>query len=57
MGALVVMMSFAGWLKAQFSLVTIYGVSGFLFFCGMLLTIPLFSQVIAHKQELAVETK
>jgi MFS transporter, DHA3 family, macrolide efflux protein len=57
MGALVVMMSFAGWLKAQFSLVTIYGISGFLFFCGMLLTIPLFSQVIAHKQELAVETK
>lgn len=44
MGAMVIMMSLAGWLKTQFSLVTMYEMSGALFFAGMLLIIPIFNQ-------------
>ena len=42
MGAMVTTMSLAGWLKLQFSLVTMYEVSGALFFTGMLLMVPVF---------------
>ncbi|MHB1125841.1 MAG: MFS transporter [Bacillota bacterium] len=41
-GAMVITMSLAGWLKIEFSLVTMYGVAGALFFLGVLLTVPLF---------------
>ncbi|WPC43938.1 MFS transporter [Clostridium sp. JS66] len=44
MGAMVITMSLAGWLKVQFSLVIMYMVSGALFFLGMLLTAKLFNK-------------
>ncbi|SHJ93390.1 MFS transporter [Desulforamulus aeronauticus] len=44
MGAMVITMSLAGWLKVQFSLVSMFGVSGLLFLLGMLLTVPLFKR-------------
>lgn len=44
MGSMVITMSFAGWLKVQFSLVIMYMVSGALFFLGMLLTAKLFNK-------------
>ncbi|WP_027416294.1 MFS transporter [Aneurinibacillus terranovensis] len=43
MGAMVITMSLAGWLKAQFSLVTMYEAAGLLFLIGMLLMVPLFN--------------
>ena len=49
MGAMVVTMSFAGWLKVQFSLVTMYAVSGALFFLGVLLTAQLFNIVSSNE--------
>lgn len=42
MGAMVITMSLAGWLKIQFSLVAMYELAGALFFGGMLLMVPLF---------------
>lgn len=50
MGAMVSTMSLAGWLKVQFSLVTMYEVAGVLFFAGMLLMIPLFNLNAAQKR-------
>lgn len=44
MGSMVITMSFAGWLKVQFSLVIMYMISGALFFLGMLLTAKLFNK-------------
>ena len=49
-GGMVTAMSLAGWLKAQLSLVTIYEISGALFFVGVLLVVPLFKVVIPHRQ-------
>ena len=46
MGAMVITMIFAGWLKVHFSLVTMYGVAGILFFVGLLLTVSLFKMKI-----------
>lgn len=43
MGAMVLMMSAAGWIKEQMSLVFTYQVSAVLFVIGILLVIPLFS--------------
>lgn len=43
MGAMVIMMSLAGWFKAQFSLVTMYEVSGLFFLLGVLLMVPIFN--------------
>ncbi|MHB8126315.1 MAG: MFS transporter [Desulfitobacteriaceae bacterium] len=51
MGAMVITMSFAGWFKVKFSLVTMYEVSGLLFFLSMLLTIPLFKMIVFQKQD------
>ena len=51
MGAMVLTISLAGWLKVQFSLVDMYIASGILFFLGALLTVSLF------KINLSVETK
>jgi len=45
MGAMVITMSLAGWLKIQFSLVVMYVVSGVLFFLGVILTVQLFNRV------------
>ncbi len=44
MGAMVITMSLAGWLKVQFSLVIMYMVSGALFFLGMIITAKLFNK-------------
>ena len=44
MGAMVSTMILAGWLKVKYSLVSMYEVSGFLFFMGMLLMATLFSE-------------
>ncbi|WP_411683193.1 MFS transporter [Clostridium thailandense] len=44
MGAMVITMSLAGWLKVQFSLVIMYEISGALFFLGMLLSAKLFNK-------------
>ena len=43
MGAMVGTMSFAGWLKAHFSLVAIYGAASIVLLTGMFLMIPLFN--------------
>ncbi len=51
MGAMVITMSLAGWLKIQFSLVSMYGVSAVLFFVGMILIIPIFSFKPARTQQ------
>jgi MFS family permease len=51
MGAMVITMSLAGWLKVQFSLVSMYGLSAVLFFVGMLLIMPIFSFKPALKQQ------
>ena len=53
MGAMVTTMSLAGWLKVQFSLVSMFGVAGLLFVLGVLLTVPLFKMGITQKQEYA----
>ncbi|MHB1421480.1 MAG: MFS transporter [Bacillota bacterium] len=50
-GAMVITMSLAGWLKIQFSLVAMYGVSGMLFFVGMLLTVPLLKGSVFKKTD------
>ncbi|MDA8235734.1 MAG: MFS transporter [Clostridia bacterium] len=50
MGAMVITMSLAGWLKVQFSLAAMYEVAGMLFFAGMLLTVPLFRLTVAGEQ-------
>lgn len=44
MGAMVLTISLAGWLKVQFSLVNMYIVSGILFFLGALLTVSFLNQ-------------
>jgi len=51
MGAMVITMSLAGWLKIQVSLVAMYGVSAVLFFIGMLLIMPIFSFNSARTQQ------
>jgi MFS family permease len=51
MGAMVITMSLAGWLKVQFSLVSMYGLSAVLFFVGMLLIMPILSFKPALKQQ------
>ena len=51
MGAMAGIMSLAGWLKVKYSLVTMYEVSGLLFFAGMLLLAPLFTAGVAGKKE------
>jgi len=48
-GAMVGTMSLAGWFKVQFSLVTMYEVSGLLFFVGMLLSVPIFNYRASRK--------
>ena len=50
MGAMVITMSAAGWLKVQFSLVSIFGAAGVLFLLGVLLTIPLFKNGLPPKE-------
>lgn len=50
MGAMVITMSLAGWLKIQFSLVAMYMVAGGLFFLGVLLTAKLFN-IPSHNEE------
>lgn len=54
MGAMVATMSMAGWLKVQFSLVSMYGVAGAFFLVGVLFTVPLFKVVLPNKHDLAV---
>jgi len=49
MGAMVIMMSLAGWLKTRFSLVGMYEVSGVLFFAGMLLIVPIFNMSASQR--------
>lgn len=49
MGAMVVTMSLSGWLKIKLSLVTMYTVSGVLFFFGVLLAAQLFNMVNMDK--------
>lgn len=51
MGAMVITMSLAGWLKIQFSLVIMYVVAGVLFFLGMLLTAQLFNGDHSNEQD------
>lgn len=51
MGAMVLTMSLAGWLKTQFSLVTMYEVSGALFLLGTLLVVPLFNYRSSRKAD------
>lgn len=47
MGAMVLTMSMAGWLKVKFSLVSVYSVSGVFFLAGVLLTVPLFKIAVS----------
>lgn len=54
MGAMVITMSLAGWLKTQFTLVTMYEVSGALFFAGILFMITIFKPGAAPRQEQVV---
>lgn len=49
MGAMVITMSCAGWLKVTLSLSMSYEVSAALFLVGMLLTVPLFGKTISFK--------
>lgn len=51
MGAMVITMSFAGWLKSQYSLVAMFEAAGVLFLIGMLLMVPLFNLSAAAKKE------
>ena len=51
MGAIASMMSLAGWLKVKYSLVSMYELSGFLFFIGMLLMATLRSEEKAFFEE------
>lgn len=51
MGAMVVTMSLAGWLKIQFSLVAMYMLAGGLFFLGVLLTAQLFNIPILNEKD------
>ncbi|GAX89074.1 MFS transporter [Effusibacillus lacus] len=56
MGAMVTMMSMAGWLKATFSLVNVYAGAGLLFFIGVLLMVPLFNhRAHGNKEQLVTE--
>jgi predicted MFS family arabinose efflux permease len=50
MGAMVVMMSLAGWFKTQFSLVAMYEVSGALFLAAMLFMAPIIRRGTSQKQ-------
>lgn len=52
MGAMVSTMSLAGWLKLQFSLVTMYEAAGVLFFMGVLLTLPFFKTGVSQERNL-----
>ncbi|OPX84573.1 MAG: 2-acyl-glycerophospho-ethanolamine acyltransferase [Pelotomaculum sp. PtaB.Bin013] len=49
MGAMVIMMSLAGWLKTRFSLVGMYEMSGIMFFVGMLLIVPIFNMNVSQR--------
>ncbi|WP_343069730.1 MFS transporter [Clostridium aciditolerans] len=51
MGAMVITMSLAGWLKIQFSLVAMYMLAGGLFFLGVLLTAQLFNIPILNEKD------
>lgn len=51
-GGMVTAMSLAGWLKSQLTLVTIYGISGTLFFAGVLLVLPLSRVFIYQTQDI-----
>ncbi|MBC2581800.1 MFS transporter [Clostridium sp. DJ247] len=51
MGSMVITMSLAGWLKVQFSLITLYIAAGVLFFIGMLLTAKIFNVEVFQKQD------
>lgn len=51
MGAMVITMSLAGWLKVQFSLVIMYVVAGALFFLGTLLTTRLFNTANSNENQ------
>lgn len=57
MGAMVITMSLAGWLKTQFSLVSIYTVAGVLFILGVLLTVPLFKITSPNTNDLLAGIK
>ncbi len=50
-GAMVITMSFAGWLKVHLSLVTTYGIAGVLFLIGFLISIHLLGVSIFSKRE------
>ena len=49
MGAMVIMMSMAGWLKSQLSLLIIFETAALLFLVGMLLLVPIFNASTARK--------
>ncbi|MEG6511785.1 MFS transporter [Desulforamulus ruminis] len=49
MGAMVIMMSLAGWLKSQFSLLIIFETAALLFLVGMLLLVPIFNASTVRK--------
>ena len=51
MGAMVLTISLAGWLKVQFSLVDMYIASGIIFFLGALLTVSLFKLNLSVEEE------
>jgi MFS transporter, DHA3 family, macrolide efflux protein len=51
MGAMVVTMSLAGWLKIEFSLVIMYVAAGALFFLGALLTAQLFNKANFNEKD------
>ncbi|WP_047152768.1 MFS transporter [Aneurinibacillus tyrosinisolvens] len=51
MGMMVLTMSLAGWLKAQFSLVVVYEAAGVLFLIGMVIILPLFKINLTPKEE------
>lgn len=55
MGAMVLTISLAGWLKVQFSLVDMYIVSGILFLLGTLLTVSLFKLIFTDDKQEVVE--
>lgn len=51
MGAMVITMSLAGWLKIQFSLVSLYVAAGVLFFLGVMFTVRLFNVAVYGKED------
>jgi MFS transporter, DHA3 family, macrolide efflux protein len=57
MGAMVITMSMAGWLKAQFSLVSMYGAAGVLFLIGLVFILPLMGTNVSAQESVAVEGK